>query len=434
MARSIQKKYVSIYQFQTTQVAAGSGVNWTITKGAVPADRMVSRLFLRVRSDLVINTATTKLAFNSAVSRRDFFNSLVSSISMVMPGHPLDQQFIQAQGLGELVESHGRLGIYPTCPQLFGEQQYYGQITQAARSNVTASPGNGSHFITLEVPLIDQRFPGVGNLFYLSGARLDGVAMTLTIGSLTTTDLNSNTVTFPNGTGSAAGVTSIELVAETFANPNGGMRDAYPPQFAKIPNGTTPEVILNPVGGAIAAATVRIPTLGANDSVDYLTRTYAFTTATALTEAQETSFTPLLFVDGVQQSDISSRGFEYIAGIDLINAQSTAVATAHQLRATNTSTVGDGNNPPSFYRDSGVPLIWNAPDANFFEGLSFGQHRVLFNNLWAAIGNRDIYVVIFPVIPGGTDTKVLSEDAQKAGRRGGSGIWDRILSILPSRN
>jgi hypothetical protein len=434
MARSIQKKYISLYQFQTTQVAAGSGVNWTVTRGAVPADRMVSRVFLRVRSDLVISSSAAKLAINSSVARRNLFNALVSSISMVMPGHPLDQQFVQAQGLGELVESHGRIGIMPTCPQLFGEGQYYGEIAQAARSAVTPAATNGSHFITLEVPLIDQRFPGVGNQFYLGGNRLDGLALTLTMGALTFTDLNSNTITFPDGTGGTAGVTSVELVAETFASPDGGIRDAWPPQFSKIPNGTTPEVILNPVGGAIAAATVRIPTLGANDSVDYLTRNYAFTSATGLTEAQETSFTPLLFIDGVQQSDVSSRGFEYIAGIDLINAQTTAVATAHQLRATDTSTVGDGYNPPSFYRDSGVPLVWNAPDSNFFEGLSFGQHRVLFNNLWASIGNRDIYCVIFPVIPGGSASKVMSEDAVKAGRRAGSGVWDRILSILPGRN
>lgn len=431
--RGIQKRFYSLYQFSPTQIVANGGINYTVAASAVPKDRLVSRVFLRVRSDLVCPNTTSKIAINSSVSRRAFFNALISSVAVTMPGHPLDPQVVQTQGLGELVESFGRLGILPTCPQLFGEGNYYSQIAQADRQpNITPAGTNGSHYISLEIPIIDQRYPGAGQSMYLSAARLDGLAVNFTMGSLSFTDLNSSTITFPTGSGSTAGVTAVELVAETFAAHGGIPVNAWPPQFSKISNGTQPEITLNPQGGAVGLAVVRIPTATA-DSVDYLTRTYAFTDAQNLTESAETSFTPKLYVDGQQPSDIVNRGFEYSCGLDLIDAMATAQASAHQLRATNTTTVGDAYKGPSFFNDSGVPLVWNAPDGAFFESISFGEHRVVFPNQWVAIGNRDVYCVIFPITPGGDASKAVTQEAVTAGIRGGKSFWDRLRSILPNR-
>lgn len=432
--RGIQKKFYSLYQFNPTQIAAASGVNYTVAQDAVPQDRLVSRVFLRVRSDLVMTGSTSaKLAINSSVSRRAFFNALISSVAVTMPGHPLDPQVVQTQGLGELVDSFGRLGILPTCPQLFGEGNFYSQLAQASRApNITPAGTNGSHFISLEIPIIDQRYPGAGQAMYLSAKRLNGLAVNFTMGTLSFTDLNGTVVAFPTGTGSAAGVTSVELVAETYAANGGQPVNAWPPQFAKLSNGTQAEATLNPQGGAVALAVVRIPTATA-DSVDYITRTYAFTDPQNLNESAETSFTPKLYIDGAQPSDVVNRGFEYSCGLDLIDAMATAQASAHQLRATNTATVGDAYKAPSFYVDSGVPLVWNAPDGAFFESLSFGLHRVVFPNSWVAIGNRDIYTVIFPIVPGADNSKAITQEAVTAGIRGGNSFWERLKSILPNR-
>lgn len=434
MGRSLGLQQHLIKSFDASQIVANGGINYTIPSRPVPDGRLVRRLFLRVRSDLVLPSSTARLALMSQVTRRNLFNALVSSVAITMPGHPMGDQIVQSQGLGELVESYGRLGVFPVCPNLFGEGQYFGEVAQKNRMpNITPAGINGSMFVSMQIPLVDQRFQKAGNSYFLAPERLAGVAINLTLGTFTFNDLNSMAVTFPNGSGSAAGVTCLELVAETVPNNTGGSSQAWPPIFTKINNGTQSDVTLNPQGGAVALAIVRIPTLGANDSVDYITRTYAFTNATSLSSAQQADFNPMLKVDGKQASDITVRGFEDFTGLDLIVAQADAVATAHQLRATDNATVGDGYDPPSFYNDSGVPLVWNSPDENFFEGISFGLHQVTFPNQWVAIGDRLIYCVIFPILPGGADSKAKPESAIVAGRRGGSGIWNKILSILPGR-
>lgn len=433
MGRSLGLQQHLIKSFDATQITANGGINYTLPSSPVPEGRLVRRLFLRVRSDLVVANNTARLALMSQVTRRNMFNAFAASVAVTMPGHPLGDQVIQSQGLGELVESYGRVGIFPTCPNLFGEGQYFGDVAQKRRSNVTPAGTDGGMYVSMQIPLVDLRFQGAGNAYYLAPKRLAGVALNLTLGTFTFNDLNSVAITFPNGSGSTAGVTSLELVAETVPNNTGGSSEAWPPVFTKLNNGVQSDVTLNPQGGAIALAVVRIPTLVANDSVDYVTRTYAFTSATSLAAAQQADFNPMLKVDGRQASDITVRGFEDFTGLDLINAQANAVATAHQLRATDTATVGDGYDPPSFYNDSGIPLVWNSPDENFFEGISFGLHQVTFPNQWVAIGDRLIYCVIFPILPGADDSKAKPESAIVAGRRGGMGIWDRIKSILPSR-
>lgn len=434
--RARNARYHVLQKFDSTQIVANGGVNLTVEDGAVPRGRMVSRVFLRVRTDLLIGAAApAQLAINSAAGKFALFTNLISSISASMKSHPLSATFIQPQSYGRVADQFARLGVFPTSPELFGEGQYNADITPAQRLVVVPGVLNQSHFVTLELPIIDQRYPGLGTSMFLGAEQLDGLGLNMTFGAFGFTDLNGNAVSIPNGTGGAAGVTAVDLVAESFPVPGGGVQRNYPPLFARIQNGTTSQLVLNPEGGAIASAVVRIPLIAGNDdSVDRLIRDFAFTVATNLQESAETEFSPTLTVDGAVPKDLTERGLQYYAGIDLINAQATAVATAHQLRATNASTVGDAGQPPAWYHDGGVPIVWCSPDSNFFESLSIGKHVLQFPNAWTALGNREIFVASFAAVPGPDASKVIPPAAREAGSRAGTTAMARILQFLGVRS
>jgi hypothetical protein len=435
MSRANSIRYHILQKFDATQIVANGGVNLTVEDGAVPRGRMVSRVFLRVRTDLLLAAvAPATIAINSAAGRLLFNDALVSQISASMKDHPLSPTFIQSQSYGRIADQFARLGVFPTSPEMYGEGQYNSELTPRQRNIVVPGAGNQAHFATLELPIIDQRYPGAGTSLFLGAEQLDGLGVNMTFGAFTFTELGGNVVTIPNGTGGAAGVTAVDLVAESLPVPGGGMQKAFPPLFARIQNGTTSSVVLNPEGGAIASAVVRIPTIGAaGDSLDRLIRDFAFTVANNLQESAETEFSPTLIVDGNTPKDQAQRGLQHYAGLDLINAQATAVATAHQLRATNASTVGDSGIAPAWYHDGGVPIVWCSPDSNFFAGLSCGKHQVLFPNAWTALGAREIFVASFPSIPGADDNKVTPPAAVEAGQRAGRSAWSRIKQYLGVR-
>lgn len=433
--RANSMRYHVLQKFDSTQIVANGGVNLTVEEGAVPRGRMVSRMFLRVRTDILIGAAAPAMfAVNSAAGRFALFTNLVSQISASMKDHPLSATFIQNQGYGRVADQFARLGVFPTCPEVFGEGQFNGNIVPRPRLVVVPGAGNQSHFATLELPIIDQRYPGAGTSLFLGAEQLDGMGVNLTFGAFAFTDLNANPISIPNGTGGATGVTAVDLVAESYPIPGGGTQKAFPPLFARIQNGTTSQVVLNPEGGAVASAVIRIPLIaGADDSVDRLIRDFAFTVNNNLQESAETEFTPTLSVDGATPKDITARGLQHYAGLDLINAQATAVATAHQLRATNTSTVGDANIAPAWYHDGGVPIVWCSPDSNFFSSLSVGKHQLQFPNGWTALGAREIFVASFPAIPGAAATKVIPPAALEAGNRAGKSVMERIREFLGVR-
>lgn len=426
-------KYLSIYQFSATQVAAGAGVNWTIPDGAVPPGRLIKRCFLRVRSDLVTTSLSTALSLGTQTVRSALMTGLIASVqATVAKAHPIQTQIVEQMALGDLSRLQADVGIFPTCPQGFGDGQYQGTITPRPRSAVIPAGSNGSHYISIEIPLVDQAFMGAGTSLYLPHDALDGASFTFTVGTLSFTDGAGNTISIPGGTGSTAGVSSYELMIEHVANPDGKPRAAHPAVYRKIPMGTQPQVTLNPNGGAVAAATIRIPSIGGgDDSVDYLVRTQAFTSATSLVEAQEGAFNPQLRIDGRLPSDLAYRGFELFCGLDRINAQSAAVATAHGLRASNLGiTKAEGAMyPQSRFYDLGVPLVWNAPDANFFAGLSFGRHDLTIPGAWNSLGSREIYVVLLP----DTDAQgsaIVPPSAAVAGARSTKGVFARVLRLL----
>lgn len=431
--RANSMRYHVLQKLDSTQIVANGGVNITVEDGAIPRGRMVSRVFLRVRTDMAIGVLAVNLNIQSAAAKFTLFNALIAQISASMEKHPLSATFIQNQSYGRVADTFGRLGVFPTSPELFGEGQYNAEI--APRQRLAVVPVAQSHFATMELPVIDQRYPGAGTSMFLGAEQLDGMGLNITFGSFAFNDLNGIAVTFPNGTGAATGVTAVDLVAESYPIPGGGTQKGYPPLFSRIQNGTTSQVVLNPEGGAVASAVVRIPLIaGADDSLDRVIRDFAFTVPTNLQESAETEFTPTLSVDGATPKDITARGLQHYAGLDLINAQATAVATAHQLRATNRSILGDAFIPPAWYHDGGVPIVWCSPDSNFFASLSVGKHQLQFPNAWTALGNREIFVVQFAPIPGAATSKVIPPAALEAGNRAGRSAMDRILQFLGVRS
>lgn len=429
--RVYSPRFHSVLKWNSTQIAASQGVSTSVNNGTVPRGRLISRAFLRVRSDLVVGSATAKLAVGTALQRAALMTALVSSLQITTAAaHPIQTQICEQMALGDLGLMQADIGIYPLCPQLYGDGQYSGQILAEKRSAVTPAALTQSHFVSLEIPLIDQRVRGAGTSLYLPPDALDGTTFTFTMGAFTFVDGNGTTITIPNGSGAATGVTSIELVIESVPNPSGSPRVAFPLVFKKTPNGTTSQMVLNPSGGAIAAAKVRIPSIG-NDSLAYLVRTYAFTSTSSLDEAEEAAFTPQLRVDGNLPSDLVNRGLECYAGLDLIAADAAAVATSHGLRATDDATAAGAGAyvPGSTYYDPGTRLVWNASAANFFEGLSFGRHEVIFPGAWTSIGNRDIYTVLVPDV-GAQGNPVVSPAAQAASGRATRGVLARLAAVF----
>lgn len=439
--RASSPKYAVLHQIPAANIVTGTSYNVNVNTNPVPAGQMVRRVFARVRTDLTnTSSASAKIQIGEALTRRSLFNALISAIVITAPGAvgaAGGPQVCQSMGLGDLVDGYRELGIQPTSPELFGaEGTFYAPITPQPRSILTPAPGTSAHFATIEIPLIDGRIPGAGSALYLGGEQLGGLNIQITFGSFSFSDSVLNTITIPPGTGTSVatiGCTYIDIVAEYEPTPDGRTRFAVPVHFEKLPNGTTPDVTLNPQGGAVLCSKVTLDSSVGTNLSDIM-RANVFSTAGDLSETAEAAWNPQLKVDGQTPSDLPFRGLQFFAGIDRMNAGLVGRSVdPNALRYQNASTIGQ--EPPSGLADYGVTLLWVAPSKNLFDTLTLGKVDVSFPNQWVALGNRTIYQSVLYPVPG-SDRAVPAaalSAAKQAPDSKRAGFWARVQQFLGVR-
>ena len=440
--RAINPKYQSLYTFQTTQIVSGGAVNVNVDTSPIPKDQMVSRVFLRVRTDITISSSTSPIQIASEYVRKTFFDALVSQITVDMPNAQGDAggpQIVQSMGLGDVCDLYRQVGIRPTAPTLFGaEGTFFGPISPAKRSAITPLPGTAAHYAYLEIPLVDCRMPGAGSAMFLGGDQLAGMNIQLTFGAFSVSDSASNTLTIPNGSGSSTvGVTAIDVVAEYMATPDGAGRKASPLHLERIYNGTTSDLTLNPQGGAVLASRLILASAPSDGLAD-IVRDNVFSVATNLQESAEAAWNPQLKIDGQVPRDLPFRGLEIFAGVDQLNAGLAGLGVdPNALRFANAGTTGPATVCPTAYSDFGVNLLWVQPSNNLFQELTFGRVDVSFPNNWTTLGNRTLYQVIAYPLSGPDDARAIPGAAQKAVAKASAtnrgGFAARLLSILGLR-
>jgi len=439
--RANSPKYAVLAQIPAVNVVSNTAYNVNVNTNPIPSGQMVRRVFARLRTDLTnTSSSTNKIQIGEALTRRQLFNALMSAIVITVPGAvgaAGGPQVCQSMGLGDLVDAYRELGIQPTSPELFGaEGTFYAPITPQPRSAILPASGTSAHFATIEIPLVDCRIPGAGSALYLGGEQLGGMNIQITFGSFSFTDSLTNTITIPPGTGSSTGTigcTYIDIVAEYEPTPDGRARFAVPVHFEKLPNGTTPDVTLNPQGGAVLVSKVTLDSSIATNLSD-IVRDNVFSSSGDLSETAEAPWNPQLKIDGQVPSDLPFRGLQFFAGIDRMNAGLLGRSVdPNALRFQNGSTISQ--EPSTGLADYGVTLLWVAPSKNFFDTLTLGKVDVSFPNNWTALGNRTIYQSILYPVPGAdraVPAAALSAVKQTATSKR-DGFWARLQQFLGVR-
>jgi hypothetical protein len=440
--RAINPKYQTLYTLQTTQIVSGGAVNINVDTSPIPRDQMVSRVFLRVRTDLTVGSGSAKIDIASEYNRKTFLDALISQLTVDMPNAQGDAggpQIVQSMGLGDLYDLYRQIGIRPTAPTLFGaEGTFFAPVTPAKRNAVTPAPSTQAHYVYLEMPLVDCRIPGAGSGMYLGGDQLAGMNVQLTFGGFTFNDSALTAITIPSGTGSATvGVTAIDIVAEYMATPDGRGRRASPLHFERVYNGVTSDLTLNPQGGAVLCSRLVLASAPADGLAD-IVRDNIFSTATNLQESAEAAWNPQLKIDGQVPRDLPFRGLEIFAGVDQLNAGLAGLGVdPNALRFANAGTTGAASICPTGYSDYGITLLWVQPSNNLFQELTFGRVDVSFPNNWTTLGNRTLYQVIAYPLSGPDDARAIPGAAQKAAAKASAtnrgGFAARLLSILGLR-
>lgn len=396
--RGASHPYKVLRTFDTTDIAANNPITYTMEKDKVEPGKRVRRIFFRWNTDVILGSSTAKINLASEVARKSLFDGMISRIQVNMPSAGADRPLkVEQMSFGELMYLHSKLGVYPTCPQLFGDGQFAGPVSPLKRTAVTDASGTQSHFCEFELPILDLDLPGFGGSLLIGSEQLENMTLQITFGALTASDDASVGITIPNGTGGTAGVSSVELCVDYEDLAPGVKVVGNVPIYRKLDNGTTTTIMLNPEGGAILCANVRFSALS-DDSLGNILRTYVFSSAQDLGQAQLANWNPLIEVDGKSARDLPFRGFTTYCNLDQINAGIGPRATANALRATNASATTAAGKTRQAINDPGLDLIWpggSDPSQNALNAISVGRHNITWPNAWnaSAFGQRTIFLV-----------------------------------------
>lgn len=430
----VQKIKAVVLAVAPSLFTVGNQLQFDLTKAAVPADKMVTGIWLDVYADLRIQNTNGALVIANDEFLGNVYAALIQNLTFNMPNQPgnLKQLFdgpVTGATLNEVY--HREMGILPEAPGLLPG---YGEVTPSARSVVTPAALESSAYIRLRVPLLIGRQRGAGDSFAFSSNQLKDAVLGWTVGSLQFSDQSNvpKTCNFLPGTAVAgAGGTSLQVVIEY---------DDIPADQAKL-HGSPIHIVTRAIGGSVAdfvisqetgvltlCGAMYRPTL-TDDSVAFLEQSIHTSTGAPLPSDAQTNALTFSY-DGVQPSDGYARPFGSFAGIDRMTALGKLGSAPEMITPADRSVASGIAAPVNRYNQSGVPFVWCNPldilSTATTAQIGFNQRGSFLSGSLADSATYVTYAYVCPVPSPGDGAGALAPQTKAAQ----SSLYARLQSFM----